>query len=98
MASDERRAHERKRADISVHVTLTDDATFEGRIENIGEYGVFFTSTNLDSSIEAGDKLALRFQYKGTDFERDGSVVRIDQEFSAGEVRRSIAIRFDIAI
>ncbi len=98
MTSDERRAHERKRADLPVHGTLTGGATMEGRIENIGEYGVFFTSTDLDCSIEAGDRMSLRFRYQDSDFERDGIVVRIDQEFAAGEVRRSIAIRFEVPI
>ena len=67
MASDERRAHERTRTDLPVQVTLSDGATLDGRIENIGEYGIFFTSTDLDRSIEAGDRLTLRFRHDDVD-------------------------------
>ena len=95
MAADERRAHERRPTDLQVRVELSGDRAFDGRAENIGEYGVFISTLDLEASLQAGDAVTLHFEYEGNPTVRTGSVVRLDQEFAAGEIRRSFAVKFD---
>ena len=99
MSSDERRAHERAVTQLPVRIENADGAVLEGVIENIGEYGVFVSTADLESSLESGARVTLRFELPGGgEVERSGEVLRLDQEFSGGDIRRSFAVKFDEAI
>ena len=99
MGSDERRAHERAAARLPVAIVNAAGAVVDGVIENIGEYGVFVSTADLESHLESGSRVTLRFRLpSGEDVERTGEVLRLDQEFSGGDIRRSFAVRFDEAI
>lgn len=99
MGSDERRAHERAVSDLPVEIRGADGVTIEGVIENIGEYGVFVSTADLESPLEVGARVTLRFRpSNGEEVERAGEVLRLDQEFAGGDIRRSFAVRFDTPI
>jgi hypothetical protein len=99
MSSDERRAHERAVTQLPVEIENSAGRVLEGVIENIGEYGVFVSTGDLESSLESGARVILRFQLpSGEAVERAGEVLRLDQEFSGGDIRRSFAVKFDEAI
>jgi len=95
MSGDERRAFQRFDAGIPARVVLRSGTGIECRIENVGELGAYVSTADLDGVIEVGDRVAVSFVRAGTDIEREGEVLRHDQEFTGGEIRRSFAIRFD---
>ena len=95
MSGDERRAYERFDAALPARATLPSGAEVECRVENIGELGVYLSTADLDGVIEVGDTVRVSVVRDGVTIERDGQVLRHDQEFTSGEIRRSFAIRFD---
>ena len=99
MAADERRRHERAASNLPVRIEAATGSSLEGTIENIGEYGVFVTTADLETVLESGSRVTLRFTLPGgAEIEREGEVLRLDQEFAAGDIRRAFAVRFDEAI
>ena len=95
MSGDERRAFERFDTSLPARVTLPSGAEIECRVENIGELGVYLSTAELDGAIEDGDRLTVFVERDGKTIERTGEVLRHDQEFTGGEIRRSFAVRFD---
>jgi len=99
MAHDERRAHERTAANIPVTIETPGGGTMEGTIENMGQFGIFVSTTDLETALGTGARVTARFTVAGGEsVERAGEVLRLDQEFAGGDIRRSFAVRFDEAI
>ena len=99
MLPDERRAHERAATSLPVEITVASGTVIEGTIENIGQFGVFISTADLETVLDSGAPVKLRFTLPdGEQIEREGDVLRLDQEFTAGDIRRSFAVRFDDAI
>jgi len=95
MVPDERRSHERTATNLPVEVETAEGARFAGTIENIGEYGVFVSTADLETPLATGAQVTLRFRTEAHgDVTRAGEVLRLDQEFAAGEIRRSFAVKF----
>ncbi|MHC4953975.1 MAG: PilZ domain-containing protein [Planctomycetota bacterium] len=94
MSSEERRAHERTAADLTAEVRLGSGTVLAARIENMGELGVYISTADLDGVIEVGDQVTIAFERDGQSVERTGEVLRHDQEFTGGEIRRAFAVRF----
>lgn len=71
--------------------------TLEGTIENIGEGGVLFVTDTLEGSVEVGDHAEVRFHPLPDAEESNvpGEVLRVERDFLAGEILRTLAIRFD---
>ncbi|MHC4940224.1 MAG: PilZ domain-containing protein [Planctomycetota bacterium] len=98
MVPDERRAHERAATSLPVEIE-TGSGTIEGTIENIGQFGVFVSTADLETVLDGGARVTLRFTLEsGEAVVREGEVLRLDQEFAAGDIRRSFAVKFDDAI
>ena len=95
MTGDERRAFERIDARLPARVTLGSGKEFDARIENVGELGLYLSTGELDGTIEVGVKVTVAFDHAGKRIERTGEVLRHEQEFTGGEIRRALAIRFD---
>ena len=95
MSGDERRAVERLDTQLPARATLPSGAEIECRVENIGELGVYLSTADLDGVIEVGDTVTVNIVRDGTKIDRSGQVLRHDQEFTSGEIRRSFAVRFD---
>ncbi|MEM8883953.1 MAG: PilZ domain-containing protein [Planctomycetota bacterium] len=96
MVPEERRAHERIETSLPVRVEVASGRSFDGTIENIGEYGVFVSTLDLETAFDVAETLTLRFTREdGTEVTAKGSVVRVDQEFTAGDIRRAFAVKFD---
>ena len=94
MSGDERRAHERVSVTIEARLRLASGKELTGRIENIGDLGAYVSTADLDGSIEVGDSVTVIFDKDGETVERTGEVLRHDQEFTGGEIRRAVAVRF----
>jgi hypothetical protein len=94
MSGDDRRAFERFDAQHPARATLPSGAELECRVENIGELGVYLSTADLDGVIEVGDVVTVALERNGVTLERKGEVLRHDQEFTSGEIRRSFAVRF----
>ena len=61
MGADERRRHERAASNLPVQIEATAGSSMEGTIENIGEYGVFVTTADLETVLDSGARVTLRF-------------------------------------
>ena len=94
MSGEERRAHERESVTIEARLRLASGKELPARIENIGEFGAYVSTAELDGSIEVGDIVQLLHDSADGEVERSGEVLRHDQEFTGGEIRRAVAIRF----
>ena len=95
MSGAERRAFERFETQLPARVTLPSGTELECQVENIGELGVYLSTADLDGVIEVGDTVTVRITREGSKIERGGQVLRHDQEFTSGEIRRAFAVRFD---
>jgi len=99
MSGEERRAHERESVTIEARLRLACGKELPARIENIGEFGAYVSTAELDGSIEVGDIVQLFHDSadgaESGEAERSGEVLRHDQEFTGGEIRRAVAIRFE---
>ena len=94
MSDEDRRAHVRISVIIEAKLHLASGGELPARIENIGEFGAYVSTDKLDGLIEVGDKVTLSYEQNGKRFDRPGEVLRHDQEFTGGEIRRAVAIRF----
>lgn len=98
MTGDERRAFERHAVQATARVTLPSGTELECRVENLGELGVYLSTSELDGVIEVGDQVRVVVSRDSGTVERSGEVLRHDQEFAGGEIRRAFAVRFDASI
>ncbi|MHC4960040.1 MAG: PilZ domain-containing protein [Planctomycetota bacterium] len=94
--SDEKRAHERVVARFPVEIKTSDGRMIKGRAENLGQLGVLLTTPDLEAPIAMGDSVGLTLWLPEREpFEARGQVLRVDQEFAEGDLRRTFAIKFD---
>jgi len=98
---DEKRASERRAVRYAVRIRLADGRRIDGCVENLGELGAFVSTGDLEAHLEIGDHVVLEIEMGG-DGRRDdrpveaqGEVLRLEQEFAAGDIRRSFAVRFN---
>ena len=96
--SKERRIH--PRTDTHIRSTFRcGDSALDGVVENIGSGGVFFSTGDLESSVEVGDAVVVSLHIEGTDgADVSGIVLRSDRYFDGADVRRSFAVKFDAEI
>ncbi|MHC4932843.1 MAG: PilZ domain-containing protein [Planctomycetota bacterium] len=95
MDGDEKRSHRRKVVRFAVRVTLEGGKVFDGMVENLGKLGALVTTSDLETPLEVGGKLDLEIEMPdGSKVETAGEILRLDQEFSQGEIRRALAVRF----
>jgi hypothetical protein len=94
---DEKRAHERRSVRYAVRIRLSDGRRIDGCVENLGPLGAFVSTSDLEAHLEIGDHVALEIDLGGDrePAEAHGEVLRLEQEFSAGDIRRSFAVRFN---
>ncbi len=95
----EKRQHERVVARHPVQIRVGDAATISGTVENLGALGALISTIELEPPLDVGSELDLAIVVSGKGaIEVSGQILRVDQEFVGGEVRRAFAVRFDQAI
>jgi hypothetical protein len=97
--SQEKRAHERIVARFPAELKTADGRTVKGRAENLGPLGVLVTTQDLEIPIVVGDELGLTLWLPDREpLETRGEVLRADQEFAEGDLRRTFAVKFDAPV
>ncbi len=95
----EKRQHERVVARYPVQICVGEEATISGTVENLGALGALISTVELEPPLDIGSELDLTIAVSGKGaIEVSGKILRVDQEFVDGEVRRAFAVRFDQAI
>lgn len=95
MAGEERRAHERLLVRYPVRVRVPGGRAFDGTVENMGGLGALVSTPDLEAPFDVGDHVHLDVAVPGRPVSVDGEVLRLEQEFSGGDIRRVFAVRFD---
>ncbi|MGH7163257.1 MAG: PilZ domain-containing protein [Planctomycetota bacterium] len=103
MTRPEKRAHDRVDVKFTVRVTCPGGSVIEGVVDNLGALGAFISTTDLETPLDTGDlvELAIAMPAEGKPpgpVVVGGEVLRLEQEFAGGEIRRSFAVRFDTPI
>ena len=71
------------------------DEQLEATVENLGGLGALLATANLEMPLEPGDEIALNIALPDREpVDVKGEVLRVEQELTAGEVRRAFAVRF----
>ena len=92
---EEKRAHERLVVRYRVEIRLGASNPIPGRVENLGTLGAFVTTLELEPHIEVGDLVELVIWVPEKEpFTVAGQVLRLDQEFAEGDIRRAFAVKF----
>ena len=98
ISQDNRRTHSRRGASIEARLSH-DSESVEGTVENIGEGGVFFATTNLELCVDEGSAVSISFVVakdgSSVTIERTGSILRAERYFDGAGVVRAFAIKFD---
>ena len=99
MSSENRRIHSRRKAHIVARLLLP-TGSVDGKVENIGAGGVFFSTEDLELPVAEGAEveLVLRIRQDGADEvvrNRLGCVLRTERYFDGEKVVRAFAIKFD---
>ena len=90
----DKRAHERAVTDLAVTVRGSGGAVLKGTVENLGSLGALVSTLDLEAALDVGDKVTLVLQARGRTVEAEGEILRLEQEFAAGDIRRAFAVRF----
>jgi len=99
MASEEKRAHQRTRVRYAVRVRCGTGGEFAGVVENLGALGAFISTPDFDVPLEVGQRVSLSVvRADAAPFDAEGEIVRLEQEFSGGDIRRCFAVRFDAEV
>lgn len=103
MSSREKRAHERFPVQYPVTVRCPSGDNIAGTVDNIGALGALISTLDLESTVEVGDQVELTIDMPGLNGAPGpvlvtGEVLRLEQEFYGGEIRRAFAIRFDFPV
>ena len=95
---EEQRAHERVVVRYPVKVRIG-EREIAGTVENLGVLGALVSTIELDPPLDVGHRISLTIAVseKGP-VETQGEILRVDQEFADGEIRRTFAVRFDHGI
>ena len=96
MVPENLRRYPRRASSIDARVEFA-WGNLEGKIENIGEGGVLFVTDTLEGTVEDGNRGTVVFTEESSGSERrlPGEVLRQDRSFVAGEILRTLAVRFD---
>ena len=91
----EKRAHERAATDLSVTVRTSGGAVLKGTVENLGTLGALVSTPDLEAALDVGDEVTVSLRNAaGEVVEVEGEILRLEQEFAAGDIRRAFAVRF----
>jgi hypothetical protein len=95
MAGQEQRAHERTAVAFPALIRTASGTEFDGKVENLGALGALVTTPDLDVVIVVGAEVTLVIETadRGS-VEAVGEVLRLEQEFTGSDIRRSFAVRF----
>ncbi len=94
MAGPERRQQRRERVDYPVRIRLGSGEEFDGVIDNLGANGALVATPHLEAALEVGAQLTLAIDTGNGVVQSEGEVLRIEQEFTEGDIRLSFAVRF----
>ena len=95
MAAEERRSHERLLVRYPVRVRVPGGQVLDGTVENMGGLGALVSTADLEAHFDVGDHVTLDVAVPGQPVSVVGEVLRLEQEFSGGDIRRIFAVRFD---
>ena len=96
MAAEERRAHDRSLVHYPVRVRVPGGKEFDGSVDNLGRLGALVSTADLEAPFHVGDHVTLKIEIPdGEPVDVAGEVLRLEQEFAGGDIRRSFAVRFD---
>lgn len=96
MAGQEQRAHQRAAVAFPVLIRTAGGTEFTGKVENLGALGALVTTPDLEVVIVVGDEVTLVIEVpERGPVEAVGEVLRLEQEFTGTDIRRSFAVRFD---
>jgi hypothetical protein len=91
---DERRGHRRVDVHLPVTVRVSGGRLLEGVVENLGVLGALVSTPDLEAPLDFGDEVSLTITTGDGTIEVAGEVLRLQQEFTAGDIRRAFAVRF----
>ncbi|MHC4136770.1 MAG: PilZ domain-containing protein, partial [Planctomycetota bacterium] len=95
MAAHEQRAHQRAAVALPVLIRIASGSEFSGKVENLGALGALVTTPDLEVAIVVGDQVTLVIETPDRGrVEAAGEVLRLEQEFTGTDIRRSFAVRF----
>jgi len=95
MAGQEQRAHHRTAVTLPVLVRVASGSELSGKVENLGALGALVTTSDLEVAIVVGDQVTLVIDTPDRgQVEAAGEVLRLEQEFTGTDIRRSFAVRF----
>jgi hypothetical protein len=94
MAGHEQRAHQRAAVAYPVLVRNASGTEFNGKVENLGALGALVATPDLEVTIVVGDEVTLVIETDRGSVEVAGEVLRLEQEFTGADIRRSFAVRF----
>lgn len=98
MSNSERRRAIRHPVDYAGTLYLTRGRSVHVRIKNLGDLGALLQISDLETSVEAGDRAVLDHPMVDVAELRRataGSVVRVDLDFEGDGVNRELALYFD---
>jgi hypothetical protein len=95
MGSPDKRAHERKALRRATTVRNPAGAELEATVENVGALGALISTEDLETALAVGDRVSLRLGIDDEEHEVAGEILRLDQEFVEGDIRRTFAVKFD---
>jgi len=96
MSNDDRRAHGRTVVRYACRIRTPDERVLDGCVENLGVLGALVSTADLEVALEVADHvtLAVDIPEHGA-VEVEGEILRLEQEFAEGDIRRYFAIRFN---
>jgi len=95
VVSDEKRANPRVDVQYPVRVTTSRNREFDGTVANLGGLGALVSTPDLEAGIEVGDRVKLAIEMPSGTVEVEGELLRLDQEFTGGDITRTFAVLFD---
>ena len=96
MAAGEKRAHARSNVRYACRVRLAEGRVLDGCVENLGVLGALVSTSDLEAGFDVGDHVGLTIEVpEHGPVDVEGEVLRLEQEFAAGDIRRAFAVRFN---
>jgi hypothetical protein len=81
---------------LPVQVRSASGGEFDGKVENLGALGALVSTPDLEVAIVVGDQVTLVIEMPDRGpIEAVGEVLRLEQEFTGHDIRRSFAVRFE---
>ncbi len=96
MSGPEKRAHERIAVRFTALVGAPSGKTLSGTVENLGVLGALIATPDLETPLDVGDRVTVSVERPGREsIDVAGKILRLDQEFFGGDIRRAFAVRFE---